>query len=289
MAAQSLEAIYKYTHIPFNLILIDCNTPSKYLSQIKKVIENKPNVTIIHSDTYLQPNQSRNLVLANTKDEYVAFIENDCFVSDGWLSKLIAACEEYPAMVAMPLLFDGASWRRKVHHDRNIVNIRSWKEGGKTYYEFIPNLGISKRYKEKNRERVWSIETHFMFFRRKVFDVIGPFDECLNTREPVDISLALYRANIPIVFEPTARVNFYNPPPVYKDELPFYNFVWDLKRGATSNEYLAKKWNIVNMHASLDFMEDQHYRTGLLKWFFRKAPGALSRIAKKGFQKITPF
>src|SRR3989344_4946683 len=98
LAAKSLKAIFKHTHIPFNLVIIDCNIPKKYLDQMKTVLNGKPNVKIIHTDNYLLPNQQRNLVLANTQDKYVAFIENDCIVSDNWLTGLISACEKHSAM-----------------------------------------------------------------------------------------------------------------------------------------------------------------------------------------------
>ena len=170
--------------------------------------------------------------------------------------------------------------RRKVHHDTKLAKIRTWQDNGKTFYEFKEDLSLLKRYGSKARERVWSIEMHIMLFQRKVFDVIGPFDETLNTREPVDISLALYKANVPIVFEPAAQVNFYHPPPVYNDELPFYYFVWDLEHCIKSNKYLAEKWNIVNMADSTEFVKDQHYRTTYWKWLMRKVPKKIAKMFK---------
>ena len=281
LAAESLESIYKCTHIPFNLIVIDCNTPAKYLNEMKKVLEGKNNVKIIHTDEFLGPNQAKNLILANTKDEYIAFVENDCIVSDNWLLKLITACEELPAMVAIPLLWEGQTWRKKVHHDTKLAKIKKRESEGKTFYEFEEDLSLLNRYKETERQRVWSIEMHFMLFRREVFDIIGPFDEnVLADTAYVDVSLALFNANIPIVYEPNVQVNFYPPPPIYSDELPFYNFTWDPRKTAGSNTYLTKKWNILNMHDATSFVEDQHYRTQWHRWIMRKGPAKILRILK---------
>ena len=266
LSAKALKKIYQHTHIPFNLVVVDCNMPSKYWKQIDNVLKGHSNVKIIRTDTFLQPNQSRNLILANTTDDYVCFIESDCMVSDNWLSRMIAACEEYPASVAIPLLLEGPTWRQKVHHDRRLGKIRAWKEHGKIAYEFIKDPSIKKRNRAKKCQRVWTLEPHIMLFQRKVFDKIGLFDEKLSAREPVDLSLALYKAKIPIVFEPRARVNFYNPPPVHKEEIPFYRFIWDIKRGIKSNMYLKKKWNLYRMPYSVRFIKGQHYRTSFLRW-----------------------
>ena len=281
LAAKSLKSIYKHTHIPFNLIVIDCNTPTNYLNEMKKILEGKPNVKIIHTDNFLEPNQARNLILTNTKDDYIAFIENDCIVSDNWLSKLIVACEEFPAMVAIPLLLEGQSWRKKVHHDTKLAKIKTGESGGRIFYKFEENLDLLNRYKETERHKVWSIEMHVMLFQRRVFDIIGPFDETvLADTAYVDVSLALFKAGIPVVCEPCAQVNFYHPPPVYNDELPFYSFTWDMKKNAGSNHYLAKKWNIVNMHDTTSFVEDQNYRPQWHTWVMRKGPAKILRILK---------
>ncbi len=289
LAAKSLKAIYKHTHIPFNLVIIDCNTPAVYLSEMKKVLEGKSNVKIIHTDTFLEPNQARNLILANTKDEYVAFIENDCIVSDNWLSKLIAACEEFPAMVAIPLLLEGQTWRKNVHHDTKLAKIKKGESEGKIFYEFEEDLGLLNRYKETKRHKAWSIEMHIMLFKREVFDIIGPFDEAvLSDAAYIDVSLALFKANIPIVCEPKAQVNFDSPPSVYANELPFYRFIWDLRKYTGNGEYLTRKylnnkWNILNMQDGTEFVADQYYRTHWHTWILRMGPKKIRRIFSKIF------
>lgn len=286
LAAKALKQIYKNTEIPFNLIVVDCNTPKKYLSEMMAVLKDKPTVKILHTDNYLKGNQARNLVLKNTTDEYIAFIENDCFPSKGWLSKLISACEEFPAGAAIPLLLEEATWRKNVHHDTKLAQIKTMEENGKIFHEFVEDFSIQNRYKETARQRVWSMEMHTMFFKRSVFDIIGPFDEKVladATYEYIDISLSLLDAGIPIVCEPTAQVNFYNPPPVYADELPFYDFTWNLNQVIDTKNYLTEKWGILNMHDSTGFVSDQLHRTSYFRWLLRKVPGKIARTAKKLF------
>lgn len=288
LAAKSLKAIYKHTHIPFNLIVVDCNIPTKYLKQMREVLKDKSNVKIIHTDNYLRGNQSKNLVLDNTTDDYVALIENDCFVSDGWLEKLMDACERTGSTVAIPLLLEDASWLNpnKVHHDTKLAEIKMHNIDGNTAYEFVENLSIMNRYKENEAHRVASMEMHVMLIKREVFSKIGKFDELVladSTYAYVDLSLSLLSKSISIICEPNARVSFMNPPPVYKDELPFYNFIWNLNKVSPTREYLAKKWNILNIHDSLDFVSDQQYRTSYFRWILRKGPKKINLMFSKIF------
>ena len=171
LAPKSLKAIFKNTHIPFNLIVIDCNIPKKYLDQMMAVLKNKPNVKVIHTDNYLTQNQSRNLIVKNSKDDYIALVENDCMVRNNWLSKLISACEEFPAGVAVPLLLEGMTIRLKVHHDKNIVTIKSFIKDGKKFYEYFEGIKeVNKRWRARKREQIYAIEVHTARFKRSVFD-----------------------------------------------------------------------------------------------------------------------
>ena len=58
LAAESLQRIFDYTCIPFNLIVVDCNTPKVYWQQMEQVLRGRRNVNVIHKNHYLMPNQS---------------------------------------------------------------------------------------------------------------------------------------------------------------------------------------------------------------------------------------
>ncbi len=64
LASEAIQTIYEHTTIPFDLVIVDCNIPEKYLAQINHVLLGRRNFQIIHSDHYLLPGQSRNLVLS---------------------------------------------------------------------------------------------------------------------------------------------------------------------------------------------------------------------------------
>lgn len=105
MAAQALEQIYRNTHFDFRLILVDCGIPDTYRRQMDEVLKGRDNFEFIRTDHYLQTNAAHNLVIERNEDPFLCLIENDNLVHEDWLLHLLAACEEHPADVAVPLIF----------------------------------------------------------------------------------------------------------------------------------------------------------------------------------------
>ena len=103
-SAGCLRQLFECTQIPFELILVDCKTPEVYWEQIESVVQGQQHVRVIRTDQYLSLNQSRNLVMRENSSDFLCIIENDVWVHEGWLEALLAACDEYPADVAAPLI-----------------------------------------------------------------------------------------------------------------------------------------------------------------------------------------
>src|SRR5579862_7886633 len=82
LAKRALSAVLRHTDMPFKLVVVDCHTPRRYWAEIERVLARRCNaghcdVEVIHSDRYLLPGESRNLVLARATGDYVCFLEND--------------------------------------------------------------------------------------------------------------------------------------------------------------------------------------------------------------------
>lgn len=267
LAATALEWIYKNTTIPFKLVLVDCAIPKKYREQMDAVLQDKSNFEYIEVDHYIYPNQAKNLILQKLDTDYVCMIENDCLAYPGWLKRMVDTADEFPAKAITPMLLEGPPGSGKFHHDPGIGEIKTWEEDGKTVRRFQPNKNVQDYTNFKEPIVVPAMETHIGFFHSSVFETIPDFyDEKLTTREPINVTLALHNSGIPIVLEPRAKVNFVPPPPVYKDELPFYRMMWDMKTAVETNEYLVKKWNLRDMPMSTNFVRGQYFRTSWLKW-----------------------
>jgi hypothetical protein len=259
LAAESLQRIFDYTHIPFNLIVVDCNIPKVYWQQMEQVLQGRDNVKIIHRDHYLLPNQSKNLVIQEAQDEYLCLIENDNLVQDRWLSQLIAACEEYPADVAVPLLMEGPLGAGKVHFDDLLGQVRTVHTTDGVKWEIQPRTDRKEQERGcSERRAVQFMEQHCLLFRRSVFDRIGPYDEELNTRDEIDLSLALYKAGVRVVFEPKCEIHYIPPYPPRPDETDYFFMKWDLERAAKSRNHIQKKWNLVHVPGDMEFVKDRN-------------------------------
>lgn len=259
LAAESLQRIFNYTCIRFNLIVVDCNTPKVYWQQIEQVLQGRSNVEVIHTDHYLTPNQAKNLVIQKAKDDFLCLIENDVFVEEGWLSQLIAACEEQAADVAIPRIIEGPVGATQVHWDPNLGEVHSVQTTDGVKYEILPPTGEQQLDKGSHCRRIeLSGEAHCQLYRRSVFDSVAPFDEEVIYLDWIDSSLALYNAKIPVVFEPKSVVHFWHPFPPDFDDLDYFFRRWDLQQAAKELDQIQKKWNLAQMTADLFFVEERN-------------------------------
>ena len=268
-AARALQALIDHATIPFNLLIVDCNMPPRYRAAIDRVLDGNRAIQarIIRVARYLQPNQSKNLVIRESTDEYVALIENDSFMPRGWLPALLDACLDYPAgCVVFPEMFEGPVANGRPHVDAGIGRIRFWTQDGKIVREILRDDSVHTRHLHPRRQLVDASEAHVFLAPRRVFERIGGLDERLTTREHCDLSLALHEAGIPMVLEGNVRASFYPAPPIHLDEWPFFRFVWNVRAAAESTDYLLRKWNAVNFPGSLGFVRSQAFRVHPLLW-----------------------
>lgn len=250
LAAESLASLYEHTTLPFELLVVDPATPERYLAEMRAVLDRRDGWRILHADRHLLPAASRNLVLSEAAGDFVCLLENDNLFNPGWLEGLLAACERYPADVASPLIREGRG--SEGHFDRHLGSVvASSRSPGRR--EVLP---LSRpRDVAADVEEVQFVEQHCLLFRRAVFDRIGAFDEELNTRDEVDLSLALLDAGATVVVTPRSVVNYVPPTTALElEELDFYRLRWDLDRAAASRERIAEKWDLVETPGDLDFV-----------------------------------
>ena len=249
-AAESLASLYDHTPLPFELLVVDPATPPRYMAEMEAVLEGRDGWRMLRSDRHLLPAEAKNLVLREATGEYLCLVENDNLFTDGWLEALIAACEEFPADVACPAIREGRG--KTEHFDRHLGSLVR-RDGPGGSYEILPLEGSRNAVAE--RTRVDFVEQHCLLFRREVLERIGPYDEELNTRDEIDLSLALHHAGATVVLEPRAVVNYIPPSErPEEDELDFYAMRWDLDRAVKSRERIRRKWDLVETPGDLGFV-----------------------------------
>jgi len=108
---------------------------------------------------------------------------------------------DVPSDVAAPLIREGRG--EEGHFDPHLGSLVSTDDG-----RWKVERLTSARDAARDTEPVEFVEQHCLLFRRSVFDRIGPYDEELNTRDEVDLSLALHHAGATVVLEPRSIVNY---------------------------------------------------------------------------------
>ncbi|MGF1478666.1 MAG: glycosyltransferase family 2 protein [Cyanophyceae cyanobacterium] len=243
---RSLESLYQYTTIPFELIYVDGNSPSK----VKRYLAKQAHQRKFHhlrTDYYLSPNRARNLGLKFVRTKYVVFVDNDVIVSPGWLSQLVQCAEETSATVVGPLMCQYEPVHEIVHFAggeshifRDVKGRRRLRE--KMYLQGKKVADVRDRLKRQETELA---EFHCILVKTSIFERIGYLDEAmLNTKEHLDFCLQVRAAGEKIYFEPNCVVTYVPGPPLALTDLPYYMLRWSDAWVLNSLQRLREKWNL---------------------------------------------
>lgn len=167
-----LESLFKSTHLPFRLIIVDNASDiatTQYLDQVKT--EKSPQVSLIRNDKNLGFIKAVNQGIASSSAPYICLLNNDTVVTEGWLEQMIKVAES-----------------RK---DIGIVNPNSNTLGCKPKKaQSIETLaGQLKDFSGEYSELAWACG-FCMLIKREVMEKVGLLDEIygLGTFEDADFS-----------------------------------------------------------------------------------------------------
>lgn len=248
VALRSLESLFAHTaDHPFDLVYVDGNSPPRIRDRLREESERR-GFKLIRTEHYLSPNRARNLGLEAASTPYVVFVDNDVLLTPGWLGPLVDCAEQTGAWVAGPLILEG-------EYEDGIIH----NAGG--FYRFEGPVGHrmlaqDNRFGHQSREemptelqrhKVGYVEFHCALVRRAMFDVIGPLDEqLLSTREHLDLCLRAAEAGGEVWSEPGSSVVFNNPPPVTREDLPFFLLRWSERWNEASLRHFASKYGLAS-------------------------------------------
>lgn len=247
---ESLVSLYENTDLPFNLIYVDGASPaatSLYLQEQSK----ERGFELIRVEKFLQPNQARNLALQHTKTPYIAFAENDCLFSPGWLTKLLNCAHETGAEVVTPIITEGSDDAFKHAHciggetvafDEEVQGVMKRGIRDEIHYK---KHRMSDVLHQLKRCETGLTEFHCVLVKTELLHRLGGLDEAIvNTKEHLDFSLAVKHANARLFLEPESVVNYVGDLPLKADELPFYFFRWNTRFARKSMLNFCKKWHL---------------------------------------------
>lgn len=245
-AQTSLDSIYEHTHIPFDLVYIDGNSPQSVRNYLISQSEAK-GFQLIRFDHFLTPNKARNIGLEQVKTPYVVFIDNDVVVSSGWLDAMVKCAEETGAAIVGPLTCQDEPVHQTVHFANGVSHIVVDTRGRRRMREKMTRQGhpVAKVIDKLERVPAELVEFHCMLVDMSVLTTVGKLDEAfLNTKEHIDLCMSVTEAGRSIYFEPASLITYVPGIDWTWADLHYYMLRWSDAWEMASLDRLRQKWNL---------------------------------------------
>lgn len=289
LVQMSVEHLYAFTCEPFEVIVVDCNSPNAVFQKLKKWESNNSNFKVLRTEKFLYPYEAKNLaVLHVSKDsKWVVFIDNDVKVSPHWLDELLRAAEETGVRVLHPLYLIEQIGKEDVSIHMADGLIKSGQKNGKRVFQLVMNyVGLNicniSKFVRKESEL---LEFHTFMIRRDLLCEMGQFEPFMLS-EDANYSLRLRAKGERIIFEPRSVITYVVGPPFEKYDLPYFRFRWNTKLGEESSQILRKRWpDVLDAYWDSKNRWMHFHRSRIEPWHFiverYNAVRAYSRTARR--------
>lgn len=240
----SLEHLIDKTPRPYELICVDAGSPPSIASRLRE-LASQHQFTLVRSEDYLTPNESRNLALQQVRTRYVVFVDNDVRVGENWLAPLVRCADETGAWLVGPLYMQSLRGEPRVHMFGGIVRVRD-DEGRPAYREkHEMQHSFLKEGNRLERQPTELIEFHTVLMNMDAYRTLGPLDERLfNSSEHADLSLAVTKAHKAIYLEPASVITYQIPDGLEAVDRAFFALRWSEAWTQATLDRLSEKYAI---------------------------------------------
>ena len=242
-----VETIYQHTKEPFQLIVIDANSPEPVAGDLRRWEASHSNCRVIRGDKFLYPYEARNLVLEHLTTDWIAFVDSDIVVGPSWMTHFLTTARETGVRVVHPLYLVEQGGKVVIHMTDG--KLKRIQQNGRERFHLVMGH-VTQEVKEAQglkRQESDFLEFHTFLIHRDLLQKMGPF-EPFTLAEDVHYSLKLRELNEKIIFEPKAVVTYIAGPPFEQYDLPYFRFRWDLKRGKVSVDRLRERWPLTDAY-----------------------------------------
>ena len=226
-ALESLHALLAHTDPRHPVVVVDARAPRAVGAAFDRLAA-VGRIRVVRRPGFLPGNEARNLGADGVRTDWVAFLENDVIVSDGWLDALLAVGERVGAASAYPAYLDTAGPVPRVHGlgaDLEITGPEGARllrerqhEGARPWSELAGTLEPVSRVQG---------EPHAIVMRREFLDAMGGFDEgLLGWFDHTDVALHHLRLGAESWVVPHVTCVYHQPPPVSVLDLPTVSLRW---------------------------------------------------------------
>jgi glycosyltransferase involved in cell wall biosynthesis len=161
-----------------------------------EILKNFPAVTVITTEG-IGPSAARNLAIARSTGEYLAFTDGDCIIHPEWLNELLPHFTDETIM--------GVGGDQLCPEDEAPF--------GKDVHDFMKRISFSSDYLKTSTTvmKVKHNPTCNMMYRRKAFAMQEGFKKDLWPCEDLEFDYRLIKAGYTLIFNPGAIVYHYRP------------------------------------------------------------------------------
>lgn len=288
-----VRSVVANTAVPYKLVLLDFGYRAATLAAVRAAAGDRP-VEVVPCGRTIPMAAFRDF-LPRVTTQYVAWVDNDTYVTTGWMEAMLDRAGR-GARVVLPVTLereglDGDPRQLPLRNHISHAELRRVEVDGKAYvFDHKPFRRAAPDEIPADPHTVDFFELHTFFAEA---DVLRRLDlPAMVVREHIDIGIQLHQLGIDIWCEPRARVQFdnINAPPTSAD-LRFFFFRWSQRRVDQSHDLFEKRWGY--RFYNEQFMKNWAFRRKVYSVcrFLRLPAGAsnlVSRAANKLFGRPTP-
>ena len=202
-------------------------------------------VEIVANDAFLPGNEARNIGAARATGEWLAFVENDVVMSDGWIDALLERGVATGADVVFPAFLvpgadgpvvHGLGCEIEVDGPPGVQRLRETQHHiGRRWDDVEAEVGET--------ERVQS-EPHCFVMRRSLYDDLGGLDPgLLGWFDHTDLALHVRARGARGLLVPQATC-LYDPPRLALNDMPTFAKRWGVPWYEASLRHLCSTWGL---------------------------------------------
>lgn len=287
------KSILENTRVPYRLVLLDFGYSSRMLARLQELCQRIPLEVVACGRSI--PLEAFKNYLKSVQTPYVAWVDNDTYVTPGWLESLLDRAG-HGARVILPMTLE----REGLDVDPRKIPLRIHISHSELRCTTVDNVQYVFDHKPFRRAAPADVpqEPHTVdFFELHTFfaetEVLRQLElPPMVVREHIDIGIQLHRKGIPIWCEPKSIVHFDNihERPTLAD-LKFFFFRWHKRLIDQSHELFEKRWGY--RFYNEQFMKNWAFRRKVYSvarylGLPQKPADFLSRVFNKLFSKPIP-
>ncbi|MFN8024906.1 MAG: hypothetical protein U0W40_00700 [Acidimicrobiia bacterium] len=181
-----------------------------------------------------------------TSTEWLAFVENDVMLDDGWLDTLLDRAEATGADVVYPAYLQDTATGPKVHGlgaEIELTGAAGARRIGELQHELgRPWAEVAPTVDEADRPQS---EPHCFVMRRALYDDLGGLDEeLLGWFDHVDLGLHVLELGVRSRMVPTVTCTYVPPPPLARVDWRSFATRWGRPWYDASRARLCATWGL---------------------------------------------